>query len=158
MKDPQTAGPPLPDPSERPEVPENLHSARQPLTNDWHKHPASFTPTAIALKCNPWSVPVRLSQTPLQGTDACLRSPSCLIPLPSGSHVPFQIVVCFFLPWKSFIITLCWIQQSAFSVLGKSIQDNQLCDLCECYLTCLTSFCTFFCVFLPLLLHLFCFC
>ena len=98
MKDPQTAGPPLPDPSERPEVPENLHSARQPLTNDWHKHPASFTPTAIALKCNPWSVPLRLSQTPLHGTDACLRSPSCLIPLPSGSHVPFQIVACLFFP------------------------------------------------------------
>ena len=33
MRDPQLAGPPLPDPSERPEVPENLHSPRQPLTN-----------------------------------------------------------------------------------------------------------------------------
>lgn len=93
QRDPQAAGPPLPFPSESPEIPGNLHTPGQPLTNDEHKHPASFTTMVTVLKCDPsflQSSPLGLSHGPLHGMDACLMSPSCFVPLPLGPMSPFR--------------------------------------------------------------------
>ena len=58
---------------------------------------------------------MRMSQAPLHGMDTCPMSPSCLIPLPSGSHVPLDGGLFFSSPGKASYYTLLNSTVSIFS-------------------------------------------